>query len=197
MVQWCCVNFQCQGVLLIWIIVGQRLFALELGAGGGCLKIFSNLSQRAVKPKTGGAWMVRRCWINFQCLGVLPIWIRVGQGPIVLAIDAVGLFGHFFPRLSLLFSLSLSLGDGPIYTEILSQRAVKPKTTNQTQNNQQTNGTYIDHDQTMCRTRTATICTRKNALLYIISIKLTLGSLHNSKTVQDIVAKSGTNVKHY
>ena len=30
-----------------------------------------------------------------------------------------------------LLSLSLSLGDGPIYTEILSQRAVKPKTTNQ------------------------------------------------------------------
>ena len=42
-----------------------------------------------------------------------------------------GLFGHFFSHLSLLFSFSLSLGDGPIYTEILSQRAVKPKTTNQ------------------------------------------------------------------
>ena len=42
-----------------------------------------------------------------------------------------GLFGHFFPHLSFLFSFSLSLGDGPIWTEILSQRAVKPKTTNQ------------------------------------------------------------------
>ena len=29
------------------------------------------------------------------------------------------------------FSFSLSLGDGSIWTEILSQRAVKPKTTNQ------------------------------------------------------------------
>ena len=38
-----------------------------------------------------------------------------------------GLFGHFFSRLSFLFSFSLSLGDGPIWTEILSQRAVKPK----------------------------------------------------------------------
>ena len=39
-----------------------------------------------------------------------------------------GLFGHF----SLVFfvsSFSLSLGDGPIWTEILSQRAVKPKAT--------------------------------------------------------------------
>ena len=42
-----------------------------------------------------------------------------------------GLFGHFFSRLSFLFSLSLSLGDGPIKTEILSQRAVKTKRTNQ------------------------------------------------------------------
>ena len=42
-----------------------------------------------------------------------------------------GVFGHFFSHLSLLFSFSLSLEDGPIWTEILSQRAVKPKTTNQ------------------------------------------------------------------
>ena len=42
-----------------------------------------------------------------------------------------GLFGHFFSHLSFLFSFSLSLGDGPIQIEILSQRAVKPKTTNQ------------------------------------------------------------------
>ena len=36
-----CVNFQCQGVLLIWIIVGQGPVALAVGAGGGCLDIFS------------------------------------------------------------------------------------------------------------------------------------------------------------
>ena len=43
-----------------------------------------------------------------------------------------GLFWtFFFSHLSLLFSFSLSLGDGPILTEKLSQRAVKPKTTNQ------------------------------------------------------------------
>ena len=37
----CCVNFQCRGVLLIWIIVGQGPIALAVGAGGGCLDIFS------------------------------------------------------------------------------------------------------------------------------------------------------------
>ena len=45
-----------------------------------------------------------------------------------------GLFGRFFSRLSFLFSFSLSLGDGLIQTEILSQRAVKPETTNQPTN---------------------------------------------------------------
>ena len=71
-------------------------------------------------------------------LGKLPvpgrptIWITVGQGPTALAVGAGwGLFGHFYSHLSFFSSFSLSLGDGPIQTEILSQRAVKPKTTNQ------------------------------------------------------------------
>ena len=71
-------------------------------------------------------------------LGKLPapgrptIWMIVGQRPIVLAVGAgVGLFGHFYSPLSFLFSFFLSLGDGPIQTEKLSERTVKPKTTNQ------------------------------------------------------------------
>ena len=39
-VRWCCVNFQCPGVLLIWIRVGQGPSALAVGAGGGCLDTF-------------------------------------------------------------------------------------------------------------------------------------------------------------
>ena len=41
MAQWCWVNFQCRGVLLTWIRVGQGLTALAVSAGGGCLDIFS------------------------------------------------------------------------------------------------------------------------------------------------------------
>ena len=41
MARWCWVNFQCQGVLLIWIRVGQGPTTLAVGAGGGCLDIFS------------------------------------------------------------------------------------------------------------------------------------------------------------
>ena len=40
-VRWCWVNFQCRGVLLISIIVGQGRIALAVGAGGGGLDIFS------------------------------------------------------------------------------------------------------------------------------------------------------------
>ena len=47
------------------------------------------------KPGRSGR-VVRRCWVNFKCRGVLLIWIIVGQGPIVLAVGAGGgLFGHF------------------------------------------------------------------------------------------------------
>ena len=49
----------------------------------------------------------------------------------MLAVGAVGgCLDIFFS--SFLSSFSLSLEDGPIQTEILSQRAVKPKTINQT-----------------------------------------------------------------
>ena len=57
-------------------------------------------------------------------LGKLPepgrptIWMKVGQGPIALAVGAGGgcldIFTHLYPFSSLLFSFSLSLGDGPI-----------------------------------------------------------------------------------
>ena len=41
MVRWSWVNFQCRGVLLVWIRVGQGPTALAVGAGGGCLDIFT------------------------------------------------------------------------------------------------------------------------------------------------------------
>ena len=39
--RWCWVNFQCRGVLRIWITVGQGPSALAVGAGGGCWDSFS------------------------------------------------------------------------------------------------------------------------------------------------------------
>ena len=36
----CCVDLQCRGILLIWIISGQGPIVLAVGATGGCLDIF-------------------------------------------------------------------------------------------------------------------------------------------------------------
>ena len=50
--------------------------------------------------------MVRWFWVNFQCRGVLLVWIRVGQGPTALAVGAgVGVVWTFLLSsiLSLLF----------------------------------------------------------------------------------------------
>ena len=46
-------------------------------------------SLRSTNPRRGGR-VVQRCWVNFQCRGVLLIWIIVGQWPIALAIGAGG-----------------------------------------------------------------------------------------------------------
>ena len=70
-------------------------------------------------------------------LGKLPvpgrptILITVGQRLIALAVGAGGGGLDIFTLIYPFSSFSLSLGDGSIKTEILSQRAVKPKTTNQ------------------------------------------------------------------
>ena len=80
---------------------------LVVGAGGGCLDIFSLIYQ----GWSGGA----------KVLGKLPVPGR----PTNLAYSRAraycafsrcgwGLFGHFFSHLSILSSFSLSLGDGPI-----------------------------------------------------------------------------------
>ena len=104
MVLWCWVDFQCRGVLLLWLGVGQG-------------------------PRDGR--MVLWCWVNFQCRGVLLLWLGVGQGPTALAVGADGGCLDIF---TLVYHISFfffsSLGDSPIWTEILSQRVVKPKTTN-------------------------------------------------------------------
>ena len=39
--RWSWINFQVRGVLLVWIRVGQGPTALAVGAGGGCLDIFT------------------------------------------------------------------------------------------------------------------------------------------------------------
>ena len=54
-------------------------------------------------PSCRGGRVERRCWVNFQCRGVLLVWMIVGQGPSALAIGAGGgCLVIFFPHLSFL-----------------------------------------------------------------------------------------------
>ena len=53
--------------------------------------------------------MERWCWVNFQCRGVLHIWLIVGQGPTALAVGAGGVVWTFFlSSIISLFFLPLS-----------------------------------------------------------------------------------------
>ena len=107
------VNLQCRGVLLIWIIVGQGPTTLAVRAGGGCLDIL--VSHLSFPISAGVGRVVRRCWVNLQCRGVLLIWIIVRQWPVALALGTGGGgLDIFLSHLSFLSSFSPSLGDGPI-----------------------------------------------------------------------------------
>ena len=72
------------------------------------------MSDIPVSTAKGGGRVVRRCWVNFRCRGVLLIWITVGQGPIVLAVGAGGGCLDIFSLIYHFCSFSLFLGDGPI-----------------------------------------------------------------------------------
>ena len=71
-------------------------------------KLYLYLSTKSTYAQRGGR-VVRWCWVNFQCRGVLLIWIRVGQGPIALAVGAGGgCLDVFLSSMISLFFLPLS-----------------------------------------------------------------------------------------
>ena len=63
----------------------------------------------------GDGRVERRCWVNFQCLGVLLVWIIVGQGPIALAVGAGGGCLDIFSLICLFSFLSPSLWETARY----------------------------------------------------------------------------------
>ena len=56
----------------------------------------------------GGGRVVRWCWINFKCGGVILILFIVGQGPTALTVGAGWGCLDIFHFISFLFSFSLS-----------------------------------------------------------------------------------------
>ena len=62
----------------------------------------------------GGGRVVRWCWVNFQCRGVLQFGYNRARAYCARSRCGWGLFGHFYSPLSFLSCFSLSLGDGLI-----------------------------------------------------------------------------------
>ena len=113
----------------IWITVGQGPTALAVGAGGGCLDIFTLIYP--FFPLWGGR-VVRWSWINFQVRGVLQVWIRVGQGPTALVVGAGGGCLDIFTLIYPFSFLSPSLWETTRYRlKYCLKGSLSPKTTNQ------------------------------------------------------------------
>ena len=90
------------------------------------------LPQRHCHFSIGGGRVVRRCWVNFKCRGVLLIWIRVGQGPTALAIGAGGGCLDIFSLIYHFSFLSPSLWETARYRlKYCLKGPLSPKTTNQ------------------------------------------------------------------
>ena len=62
-------KLQCRGVLLIWIIVGQGPTALAVGAGGGCLDIFTLIYP--FSPLSPSLWETARYRLKYCLKGPL------------------------------------------------------------------------------------------------------------------------------
>ena len=62
------------------------------------------VSLKTIPKFYGGGRVKLWCWVNFQCRGVLLIWIRVGQGPTALAVGAGCGCSNIFSLVSFLFS---------------------------------------------------------------------------------------------
>ena len=83
----------------------------------------------------GGGRVVRWSWVNFQCRGVLLVWIRAGQGPTTLAVGAGGGCLDIFTLIYPFFSLSPSLWETTRYRlKYCLKGSLRPKTTNQPTN---------------------------------------------------------------
>ena len=113
----------------IWITVEQGPTALAVGAGGGCLDIFILIYP--FSPLSPSLWetaryrhkyclkgplspgVVRCCWANFQCRGVLQFGYSRARAYCARSRCGWG-FGHFYPIYPF-FPLSPSLWETARY----------------------------------------------------------------------------------
>ena len=77
MVRWRWVNFQGPGVLLVWVKVGQGPTALAVGAGGGCLDIFTLIYP--FSPLSPSLWETARYRLKYCLKGPLSPKLPTNQ----------------------------------------------------------------------------------------------------------------------
>ena len=107
----------------IWNIVGQGRIALAVGAGGGCLDIFT-----LIWGWSGGAMVLGKLPVP----GRPTIWITVGQGPTVLAVGVGGGCLDIFTLIYPFVPLSPSLWETARYRlKYCLKGPLNPKPTNQ------------------------------------------------------------------
>ena len=100
-------------------------------------KIFLNYPKSATigfvpRDLSGGGRVVRWFWVNFQCRGILLVWIRVGQGPTALAVGAGGGCLDIFTLIYPFSPLFPSLWETTRYRlKYCLKGSLSPKTTNQ------------------------------------------------------------------
>ena len=88
----------------------------------------STSNSASVSYSKGGGRVVRSCWVNFQCWGVLLICIIVGQGPVVLAVGAGGGCLDIFSLICPFSPLSPSLWETARYRlKYCLKRPLNPK----------------------------------------------------------------------
>ena len=94
-------------------VCGREYNSLSVCPIRSSIRLSDQIDEHTNNP--GGGRVLRRCWVIFQCRGVLLIWITVGQGPIVLAVGAVGICVDNFSLLYHLSFLSPSLWETARY----------------------------------------------------------------------------------
>ena len=119
-VRWSWVNFQCRGVLQFGITVGQGPTALAVGAGGGCLDIFTLIYP--FFPLSPSLWETARYGLKYCLKGLLnpkPTNQPSSAGAsynfdycrarayCACSRCGWGWFGHFYSHLSFLLFLPL------------------------------------------------------------------------------------------
>ena len=112
------VTFTCTWFINIFfkVFINLNYFKWQICSNNRCRFLPYKCILRAILLKFWrGGRVERQCWVNFQCWGILLVWMTVGQGPIALAVGAGGGCLEIFVLIYLFSFLSPSLWETARY----------------------------------------------------------------------------------